>query len=475
MKENIVGREQEKDLLQLIYTSNQSEFVAVYGRRRVGKTFLIREYFENEIVFQVSGLANSTTNDQIKNFYYSLKRYNRQINKIPGDWIECFELLIDYLEQLENIKRKVIFLDELPWMDTTGSNFISALEHFWNSWASARHDIVLIVCGSATSWMLNKLINNHGGLYGRLTHRILLSSFTLGESKAFLQQKGILFSDYEIAETYMILGGIPYYLNLLDKRLSLAQNIDRLLFNPNGELYNEFYSLYQSLFRDSESYIKVVKSLNTKGYGLTRQEISELSGIKSGRPLTEVINNLEACGFIRKYQNYGCSVRKVIYQLIDFYTLFYFRFITECSFSRLNHWSNIQRTGAFYQWAGISFEMLSSLHIDQIKKKLGISGVATAISSWRSHKNADHAGAQIDLVLDRGDNTINICEMKFSEGEFEITGDYEKNLRNKINCFLNETKSRKSLQLTMVTTYGLHKNQYSGIAQNEVLLSDLFL
>ncbi len=476
MKENIIGREQEKDLLQLIYASEQAEFVAVYGRLHVGKTFLIREYFENEIVFQVSGLANSPTNNQVKNFYQALKRYNRQLNRLPSDWFECFELLIDYLEQLPHIRRKVIFLDEIPWMDTSGSNFITALEHFWNSRVSSRHDIVLIVSGSTTSWMQDKLISNHGVLGGRLTHQILLSALTLGESKAFLQQKNILFSDYEIAQAYMILGGIPYYLNMFDKRLNLAQNIDRLLFNPNGVLYNEFYNLYRSLFKDSESYIKVIKILNTRGNGLTRQEISELSGIKSGRPLTEVINNLEACGFIHKYQNYGCSVRKTLYQLVDFYTLFYFRFLTDCSFYNMKHWNDIQQTDAFYQWAEISFEMLSTLHIDNIKKRLGIYDVASAVYSWRSSKQAaEYAVTQIALVIERGDNTINICEIKFSEDEFTISAAYEKNLRNKINSFSTETKNRKSLQLTMVTTYGLHKNQYAGIVQNEVTLADLFL
>ena len=475
MIENIIGRKEEKELLARIWQSRQSEFVAVCGRRRIGKTFLVREYFEEQMVFQVSGIANGNTNEQLKNFYYTLRRYDSTVSEIPKDWIDAFELLIRYLSAL-TLERKVVFLDELPWMDTLGGNFIAALEHFWNGWASTRRDIVLIVCGSATSWMMDKLINNHGGLYGRLTHRIMLKAFSLGEAEQFLQAKGVHLSRYEVTETYMVLGGIPYYLNMLDYRMSLAQNVDRLLFNPNGELYNEFDMLYRSLFSHSEVYVKVVECLNNRGYGMTRSEIVEATGLKSGKMLTTVLANLESCGFIRKYASYGCADRKALYQLVDFFTLFYFRFLRESSFRNLQYWSALQRTPRFYAWAGVSFEILAMEHIAQIKKKLGISGVATSVYSWRSRsaeKEYERA-AQIDMVIERADNTINLCEMKFSEGEYVISKDYDKVLRNKIVRFQEETKSRKSIQLTFVTSDGLKKGMYAGIAQNEVVLDDLF-
>lgn len=476
MIENIIGRKDEKELLARIWESRQSEFVAVCGRRRVGKTFLVREYFEGQMVFQVSGIANGNMGEQLKNFCYSLRRYGAALSEMPADWIDAFELLIRYLASLPE-GRKVVFLDELPWMDTAGANFISALEHFWNGWASARRDIILIVCGSATSWMMDNLINNHGGLYGRLTHRIMLRPFSLGEAERFLAANDVRLSRYEVAEAYMVLGGIPYYLNMLDSRLSLAQNIDRLLFNPNGELYNEFDMLYRSLFSHSDIYIKVVECLNSRGYGMTRTEIVESTGLKSGKTLSTVLANLESCGFIRKYANYGCADRKALYQLVDFFTLFYFRFLRHSSFRNLQYWSALQRTPRFYAWAGVSFEILAMEHIAQIKKRLGISGVATSVYSWRSRSAGagDQRAAQIDMVIERADNTINVCEMKFSEGEFSISKDYDKVLRNKIERFLQETKSRKSVQLTFVTSYGLKKGMYAGVAQNEVVLDDLFL
>lgn len=476
MISNIIGREYEKEALARIYSSSQSEFVAVCGRRRVGKTFLVREYFEQDMVFQSSGLAGGNTQEQLKNFYYTLRRYDHTVTTMPNDWIDAFEMLIAYIETLDNVERKVVFLDELPWMDTAGAGFVSAIEHFWNGWASTRKDIVLIVCGSATSWMMDKLINNHGGLYGRLTYRLFLAPFSLHESETFLESRGMMLSRYETAELYMILGGIPYYLSLLDERLSVAQNIDRLLFNPNGLLYNEFTMLYRSLFKDSEAYVKVVECLNKRGYGMSRTDIAEATGMKSGKALTTVLNNLESCGFIRKYSYYGCSTKKALFQLVDFFTLFYFRFLRDSSFRNLQFWGALQRTPRFYSWAGISFEILAMTHIRQIKQKLGISGVATNIYSWRSRAvdNPGGRAAQIDLVIERGDNTVNLCEMKFSESEFTISKDYDAVLHNKVACFISETKTRKSIQLTFVSSYGLKRNTYSGIAQNEVLLDDLF-
>lgn len=473
MKEHILGRETEKEILSRIYVSGRSEFVAVYGRRRVGKTFLIREYFEEEIVFQCSGMANVGTQEQLRSFYYTLRRYGSRVDRVPKDWLEAFEDLITYLESIPTM-RKVVFIDELPWMDTVGSQFVSALEHFWNGWASGRRDIVLIVCGSATSWMMDNLIHNHGGLYGRLTHRLLLNPFTLRETERLLASRGVSMSRYEIAEAYMIMGGIPYYLTMIDPRLSLAQNIDRLMFNPNGELYNEFEVLYRSLFKNSESYIKVVESLNNRGYGMTRSEIAESSGIKSGKTLTTILDNLESCGFIRRYDNYGCKDRKSLYQLIDFFTLFYFRFMRQSSFHNLQYWTSIQRTPKFYAWAGISFEILSISHIIEIKKKLGISGVATSVYTWRGKEEGGDRAVQIDLVIDRADNTIDICEMKFSEHEYSITKDYEGDLRRKIATFIERVKTRKSVQLVLVSSYGVKPNQYSGIVQSEVTLEDLF-
>ena len=470
MKENIIGRKEEKLTLRRIYDSDKSEFVAVCGRRRVGKTFLVREYFEGKIVFQTSGLANGNMANQIKSFYADMIEQGLPPQEqVPKDWLETFMLLRTLIKQ-NSQERKVILLDELPWMDTPRSHFISALEHFWNSWASARHDIVLMVCGSATSWMMDKLINNYGGLYNRLTYTIFLEPFTLLECEEFLKSKGHRLSRYEIAEYYMIMGGIPFYLEMLDSKLSLSQNIDELLFRPNGLLTNEFPNLYRALFKNSELYVKLVSALSARRAGMTRAEIIESTKLESGNGLTTALRNLESCGFIRQYRQFKPSRNEsTVYQLVDFFTLFYFNFLTKHKTAK---WSDLQGKAEFYSWAGLTFELLVMLHSKQIKDVLKIGGVSTQEYTWRWAD--ERGGAQIDLVIDRADNTVNICEVKFSINPYSIDKDYEMNLRNKLATFIEHASKNKSVQLTFITTYGLNHNAHSSVVNNEITLDDLF-
>lgn len=473
MSDSIVGRNAEKAELNKIFNSAKAEFLAVCGRRRVGKTFLIKEYFENELVFSVSGLAMANTQKQIKNFYATLKLYDSSLSEKPIDWLDAFNLLIKYLDSLPH-ERKVILLDELPWMDTPKSGFISALEHFWNGWASSRRDIVLIVCGSATSWMMDNLINNHGGLHNRLTRQMFLEPFTLNETEQMLESLGFNLSRYEIAEYYMILGGIPYYMTLLNPEESVAQNIDRLIFKRNGELKNEFDNLYAALFRNSESYIKVASILNSKHSGLTRHEIMEEAKLPSGGTLTKILKNMESCGFIRKFTCISIGKTQTLYQLVDFFSIFYFRFIQHKTGNKTNFWSAIQGTQKFYVWAGLAFENVALYHIGQIKRALGISGIDSEEYTWRKDSN-ETGGAQIDLLIDRKDNTINLCEMKFCESVYELTADEEMKLRNRISALKSSLKKKsKSVQLTMITSFGVAKGKHSGIIQCQVTLDDLF-
>lgn len=470
MKENIIGREKEKAILDRVFHSNKAEFIAVCGRRRVGKTFLVKEFFEGELVFQTAGLAHDKMAKQIKSFYEDLVECGlpRQ-PQVPKDWIDAFSLLRELVKQ-STLERKVILLDELPWMDTPRSGFVSALEHFWNSWASGRRDIILVVCGSATSWMMDKLINNHGGLHNRLTYQLFLEPFTLHETELFLQSRGFWMSRYDIAVGYMILGGIPYYWDMLNASLSLAQNINELLFRPNGMLSHEFSNLYAALFKNSEDYIRVVETLSKKKSGLSRTELIEATSLHSGSGLTTILNNLEWCGFIRKFKNYKASRKDyTLYQLIDFFTLFHFNFLVDKKF---NDWNTMQGTPTFFTWAGLTFELLSLNHIEQIKNKLSIKGINTMEYAWRYQGTGQ--GAQIDLIIDRADNTVNLCEMKFSVGNYSIDKNYEMNLRNKLSHFMNFSGKKKTIQLTLVTTYGAEHNSHYGIINNEVTLDDLF-
>ena len=471
----LIGREQEKRELLEALTSDYSEFIAVYGRRRVGKTFLIRETFNYKFTFQHTGMANTTSKNQLVNFRDSL--IEQGATKVPKlhNWLEAFSELKRFLNTSTD-ERKLVFIDELPWLDTPKSDFLSALEHFWNGWATSRKDIVLIVCGSATSWIVEKIINNHGGLHNRLTKRIKLNPFTLKECESFIESKHISMNRYQIVEAYMVLGGIPYYWNFLKKGLSVAQNIDRLFFQESGELQNEFDMLYASLFRFPEGYIKIVTALGEKKAGMSRKEIIDIAKITDSGTLTRMLNELEWCGFIRKYNNIGKATKESVFQLIDNYTLFYFQFIRKNALMDEHFWTTSQNSPLYHVWSGLAFERVCLQHLSAIKKALGISGVLTNVYSWRqkADETTGTVGVQIDLLIDRNDQVINLCEMKFSKAEYMITKDYDVALRHKLEAFRIGTNCRKAIHLTMLTTYGLVYNAYAETIQSSVVMDDLF-
>jgi predicted AAA+ superfamily ATPase len=469
-KMRIVGREKERKALEEYYNSNEPEFLAVYGRRRIGKTFLIREYFGNNFSFYVTGLANTGKSGQ-------LRVWNIAINNSFGsggnaeNWLDAFELLKQKLMKKDGGRRKVLFIDEIPWMDTPKSEFLTALEHFWNSWASGRPDIFLIVCGSATSWIVNNLLKNRGGLHNRVTQRMRLLPFTLGETEAYLKEKEIELGSYQICEAYMVFGGVPYYYSLLGKGLSLSQNIDVLCFDETGILHSEFEEVFSSLFKNYENYIKVIVALSKKAKGLTRDEIIRESRLSSGGGLTKILQELELCGFIRSYPNFSKNNNLCLYQLIDSFCIFYQRFMSEKKTRNPRFWTDNMESPTLTAWKGFAYERLCLTHSEKIKQALGIASISTEISSWRSSKNSP--GAQIDLIIDRKDGIINLCEMKFSKDKYSITALEEEKLRRRIAVFQAETQTKKAIHLTMVTTYGITSNRYSGIIQSQVTLDDL--
>ncbi|MCL2512044.1 MAG: AAA family ATPase [Bacteroidales bacterium] len=469
----IIGRHQEQQALKQYVESDKPEFVAVYGRRRVGKTFLIKEYFNKTFSFYISGLANATKAEQLENFHATLGTYSH--GKTPysraKNWTEAFRQLIHLLERSKKRGKKVVFIDEISWFDTPRSGFITGLEYFWNSWASSRPDILLIICGSATSWIINKLLKNRGGLHNRVTRRMAIEPFNLAECEAFFRHKKIVLERKNIVESYMIFGGIPFYLNMFEKELSLAQNVDKLCFAQNGALRDEFSILYSSLFKYSEKHELVVKTLAKKKMGLTREEIIKETKLQGGG-LTTVLEELEQCGFIRLYNAYEKITKERLYQLIDFYSLFYLNFIKNNRRSDEHFWTNLIGNAKHRAWSGYAFEQVCMQHTPQIRHKLGIAGVVTYSAAWRSKKS--EPATQIDLLIDRNDGIINICEMKYTDGEFVIDKKQNENLRNKKSTFINETQTRKAVHLTMLTTYGVKRNEYWNNIQSEATMSDLF-
>lgn len=475
----MVGRKKEADVLEGLYNSETSQFVAICGRRRVGKTYLVNELFHDRMTFRHAGIspiesggekARSPLKQQLKNFYNSLIVCGAKPKKCPKDWMEAFLMLELYLQGIDNGSRQLVFIDELPWLDTPKSGFIAAFEAFWNNWGCARKNLMLIVCGSATSWMSDKLINNHGGLYDRITYEIKLEPFTLKECEEYFQEKNIKFSRYDIVSAYMACGGIPYYLGYFYGGNSLAQNIDRLFFEKNAPLHNEFDRLFNSVFANSGFMKSLVRAIGKKGIGLTRDEIiSELS-INTNGVLTDALRALIASDFVAKYTPFGS--KKDHYKLIDPFCNFYLRFVENSSRCENDFWLSNIVSQKVVTWRGIAFENVCFNHVEQIKEKLGIRGVGAEASSWCYDDGAEKG--QIDLIIKRNDNVIDVCECKFYSEDFAATEKDFKKANSRCLEIYKYVPKKFSFQSVLITTYGLARNEYSSAYQSVVTLDDLF-
>jgi AAA+ ATPase superfamily predicted ATPase len=479
---NIIGRKQEIQELNDLYNSNKAQMVAIYGRRRVGKTFLVDEALKGRITFRHAGLSpnneisgkKNLLKDQLKHFYNSLLLHGMKKSKQPASWLDAFFMLEQHLSDIDDGNRQVVFLDELPWLDTPRSGFLTAFEAFWNTWGCHRDNLMVVVCGSANSWILDNLINDTGGLYGRTTYEIKLSPFTLKETEEFLHSNDIKMSRYDIAQCNMILGGIPYYLGYLTKNNSLAQNIDQLFFSQKPKLYNEFNRLFASVFKNPEVMKKIIKLLATRHSGFTRKEIISKLDLGEGGDVTGFLNALIASDFIVKYTPFGKSTREDHYRLIDPFCLFYVRYISNKNVVDTNFWTNNQMSQSVVSWRGIAFEDLCLRHIFQIKRALGISGVITSQSNWIVPSNDNEPGMQIDLLINRNDNVVNMCEMKFYNEDFAVSGDYYKKIASRANKLHEELPKKYIVHSTLITTYGLSYNEYSGAFQQVITLEDFF-
>ncbi len=453
--------------------SERSEFVVVYGRRRIGKTFLVRRFFKDNYAFSFVGKHEMRREQQLAEFAKELMCYSHS-TFVPQlkNWTEAFDALQRLLETYNIPGKKVVFFDEMPWMDTPKSDFVSALENFWNGWANMRDDIVLVACGSATSWMVDKLLHNQGGLFNRITQKIYLRPFKLSEMEQYLDEKHFGWNRYQIAQCYMILGGIPFYLTLLNPKLSLLSNIDELFFaDAHAMLRTEYNELYSTLFKRPDNYLAVIRMLTERKEGFTRKEINEKTKL-GGAALSKILSDLEQCDFIFSYARYGNAKNNAIYRIKDFYTLFYYKYVNGIDTKDSLRWTHLSSTPQVSSWQGFSFELLCLLHLDEIKKALGIDRILNDASAWRSRQ--PELNTQIDLVIERADHNINLCEMKFSSGMYAIDKGYEQKLRERMSIFLAETMTRCSTRITMVTTYGVLQNKHSGIVNDEVLLDDLF-
>ncbi len=475
----IIGRKDEIAELKRYYKSGRAEFVAVYGRRRVGKTFLIDEVFHDDMAFHHTGLSpydrqrKVSTKDQLQNFYFSLIRHGLEGVNTPKSWMEAFFLLERLLETTDNGSRQVVFIDEVPWMDTARSGFLTALEAFWNGWGNTRHNLMLIVCGSATSWMLDNLINNKGGLYGRLTGEMKLSPFSLKESEDFYRSRGIKMSRYNVAQAYMILGGIPFYMNFFNPALSLAQNIDALFFARNAKLGDEFNRLFNSVFDHADDCMKIIRTLGTRHAGYTRQEISAKTGIGTNGGFSKMLKALIGSNFVIKYVPFGASKREEHYKLTDSFCWFWLHFKEGKTIRQEDYWQHHLRESEISAWRGIAFEEICLQHVKQIKHALQIGAVYSTESAYVTKGDGTNDGMQIDLIINRNDDVVNLCELKYSKSPYVVTQAYANRLSARLEAMEGKLKN-KTFLLTYIGSSPLAENEYSDIFPCKVTLDDLF-
>lgn len=475
----IVGRQSEQAELGHARDSGRPELIAVYGRRRIGKTFLVRRFFETELCFELTGMREAKASDQLQNFALALAKTTGYRHDAPRHWPEAFQWLIRALEgPKRRSRRQIVFLDELPWLASRRSGFLPAFEHFWNAWGSRQDHLIVVICGSAASWMIAKVIRDKGGLHNRVTRMLSLQPFRLQEIEEFLQSRSIALTRPQILELAMATGGVPYYLDYVRKGRSAAQCIDALFFAANSPLRDEFNNLYAALFEHHERHVKVIRVLARKASGLTRQEIAKALNWPSGGNLSTVLGELELSGFVGRVPAWGRVVREPVYRLIDELTLFHLRWVEgkRDGLDGQEQWLRVHGTPAWQAWSGYAFESLCLKHVPQIKQALGISGVQTTQSDWRYRaRDKEDQGAQIDLLIDRRDGVINACEMKFSQTPFIIDKRYAVQLRTKLETFKLVTGTRKAIFLTFVTSDRLARNEYAAqLVQSEVTGDALF-
>jgi uncharacterized protein len=476
MENLLIGRKRQIAALKEVQDSPKPELVALIGRRRVGKTYLVKQVYGQQIDFEMVGTQHGNLATQIQNFVLRIGRAfpDFTIRQKPASWIEAFDLLGRALETVPKTGKKIIFLDELPWLDTKRSNFIAGLGYFWNSWA-VNQRIVVVICGSAASWMIKKVINDKGGLHNRVTRRIFLHPFTLAETEEFCQAKQINLNRFHLLQIYMVMGGIPMYLEQLKKGLSAVQNIHEICFDPDGYLYDEFDRLFASLFDNHQQHIAVIRALAGRRSGLTRQEIISGTKFSNGGMLSDILSELEQSGFISIYNGYGKKVKESLYRLTDFYTHFYLTFIEPLGRHSKVNFKELSDLPKWKSWNGYAYENLSLSHTDQILKSLGINGISTSVGSFVAKPTDGADGAQIDLLIDRSDQSIHICEIKFSSNAYELTKKEAENLRQKKAVFQHQTKTNKHLFITLITTFPPVKNDHLlNWVDQVVTVDDLF-
>lgn len=487
MNEPIIGREKEIAILQDKLLSQSAEFIAVYGRRRVGKTYLIKQFFSKraDVLFEQTGLNDGTMQEQLKIFTHSLSNafYKGARMALPEDWMDALQQLTLAIDNTHENEQVVLFFDELPWLATKKSGFLKALEYFWNTRWTYRKGLILVVCGSAASWMLENIIYTKGGLHNRITARISLQPFNLRETEAYLKYRGVNLNRQQILQLYMVMGGVPHYLKAVQKGLSAAQNIGLICFQKNGLLFDEFNMLFHSLYEEPEVYLNIIRAIAKKSR-ISRRELVDATKISDGGYLTARLRSLEEAGFIGSFLPGNHKRKGIHYKVIDEYTLFYFSWIEEFRKTTRGvvtdgsrYWESVMNKPTWFAWVGKAFEEVCFKHASAIKRKLEIEYILTKCYDWQYQpgKYSKESGAQIDLVLDREDGCTMCYEIKYSDKPYIVTKKFVEKLKRKEAVYRKKTKSKKQIFWVLIAANGASENQYlKDTIYHVITLEDLF-
>lgn len=470
----LIGRKAEQAILKEALASSEAEMVAVIGRRRVGKTFLIKSVLGERIDFEVTGIQNMPRQGQLKNFAFALSEATGNQEPVPEDWFNAFVRLIQHMKTKVDTEKRVVFFDELPWLATTRSGFLQGLSFFWNSWA-VNQNVVVVICGSAASWMIQKVVNHQGGLHNRITQLIQLYPFTLAETEAYLSSRNVHLNRYQTTQLYMAMGGIPHYLKEVKAGEGAVETINRICFSPTGLLRKEFTRLYASLFRHAERHVAIIRALATTWRGLSRNELIKLSKLSDGGGIKRILEELEQSGFISRSYPFGKKKNGMIYRLTDEYSLFYLKFIESKNTLETEVWQQLSQTQTYKSWSGYAFEGICLKHVAEIKRALSIGGVYAEAHSFYQKGTDATKGTQIDLLLDRNDQVINLFEIKFYNAPFEVSKDYAATLRAKLAVFQQATQTRKQVFVHLISPFRLIQNKHSiGLIDKALTLDELF-
>jgi AAA+ ATPase superfamily predicted ATPase len=477
---NVVARDRELKIFHQVEQSRKSECLAVYGRRRIGKTYLIDETFNNHpFYFSFTGTKNSPHKKQIKKFMRKLVRLARKmkvtIPKRASDWDEALDILFQVVERAKTdpTQKKIIFFDELPWLCSHKSGFLEALDYFWNDNLSKRRDSILIVCGSAAAWMIKQILNEKGGFHNRVTKSpIAMRPFTMKETKEYLHFRQITsLSDKQIVEIYMVTGGVAHYLDQLNPGESATQFINNNFFGTHGELRKEFSRLFKSLFDEYRKHVAVIRALADHPSGYTHHELLTALQLPSGGTFSEVLEELQESHFIQFNPKLGNKKKEGVYRLIDEYTLFYLKWVEPLGKNHRDntYWNSQFGKRGYFTWLGHAFENVCFKHSEQIKADLGISGITANVFGYRGK-------TQMDMLIDRKDDTINLCEMKYTGSVFKLTAKEAKNIQDRKDELLSLVKTGTSVIVTLVTPLPVSNTvaHYTGLIDGQVNLDAFF-